>query len=189
MKKAGFTFIEMAVVVAIIGLVIPVVFSIVYVIIREQVKIYRLSEVKRQGDFVLSTIENTIKNYALSTHNAVPPNDTNEICNANATSGGDPYFRDRYNLDSYFSYSLSSSKISSNSSVTGATALLTTDSVIIQLIGANPLVGCTRSSIYSTPVISINFSICYNVNGSCTSTRAEETAALNYSTKVKMKSY
>lgn len=188
MRRSGFTFIEMALVVAIVGLVIPVIFSIVYVILRQQVKVYRLSEVKRQGDFTLSTMENTIRNYAKTTHSGVP-DDTNEICGGNGSSGANPYFKDRIDLSSYFTYALSSGKIASTSSVSGANSDLTTDTVIVQLIGSTPLIGCTRSSIYSTPVISINFSVCYNISGSCTSSRPEESATLNYSTKVKMKSY
>jgi prepilin-type N-terminal cleavage/methylation domain len=79
MKKRAFTLIETLVVIAIIGLITPIVFTIIFIITREQMKTSRLILVKRQGDNILNNISFTIKNYAYSIYSASPPDETNEV--------------------------------------------------------------------------------------------------------------
>ncbi|PIY70331.1 hypothetical protein COY89_01780, partial [Candidatus Roizmanbacteria bacterium CG_4_10_14_0_8_um_filter_36_36] len=73
MKKwLAFTLIETVVVIGVIGLVLPVLFTILFVILQQQSKLNRLQQVKKNGDFVLSILEKTIKNRANSIYENTP---------------------------------------------------------------------------------------------------------------------
>ena len=65
-KKAGYTLVEMMLVIALIALLMPAVFSILYVIMQQQVKIYELTETKRQGDYVMQLMKEKIMRDAIS---------------------------------------------------------------------------------------------------------------------------
>ena len=87
--KKGFTLIETIVVVAVIGLTLPVIFSIFFVLFQQQTKIYRLNTVKKEGDYVINLIENTIRDDAvtiLSSNSPIPPDATNLKCANDSTS-------------------------------------------------------------------------------------------------------
>ena len=184
--KKSFTLIEMIVVIAVIGLVLPALFSIVFVILQQQTKIYRLSEVKKQGDAALSIIEDVMKNngYGIYSEQAL----TNEKC-AVASSvypaaapydGANFYLKDK--LGNWFRFDLSNSAISSSSAHLIQPASLTNSKVVIS---SDHFISCSRTSLYSTPLIFIKFSVSYNT----TSTRNEEIASITYQTRIKLKNY
>lgn len=182
--KKGFTLIEMIVVIAVISMTLPSIFAITFGIARQQNKIYRISKVKEEGDYVLNTLTNTIKNNAVSIHSSSPATSLNEICllvesPAPTTS---LYFQDSYN--NWFGYSLASNVISSASSNLGSPIALNSNKVLIN----NFSIGCEKTTSFSNATISLSFDICYDTGGKlCTSTRPEETASLHYQTKVKMR--
>jgi len=62
-RNSAFTLVEIIIVLAIIGVLLPIVFSILFTITRQQTKIYRLSEAKQQGDFVMAFMKSQIKDY------------------------------------------------------------------------------------------------------------------------------
>ncbi len=188
-SNIAFTLIEMVVVLGVISLALPVLFAIIFTILQQQAKIIRLQEVKKQGDFVLSTMENTIRNYAVSIHNTFPPDPENEICKTQGLeeTANPMYFKDK--TGAWFSYSLESDKIASGSSnPPNAGGDLTTDKVKVSQNGDNFFLSCVRKSAYSPPIISVNFKIEYNTAPTA-STRPEETASLTYQTKIKLRSY
>ncbi|HRN69881.1 MAG TPA: prepilin-type N-terminal cleavage/methylation domain-containing protein [Candidatus Woesebacteria bacterium] len=57
MNKKAFTLIEMLIVLTVTAILIPTVFSIVIVIMRQQVRIYKVVETRRQGDYILTFIK------------------------------------------------------------------------------------------------------------------------------------
>src|SRR3989338_581338 len=178
MKKA-FTLIEMLVVVGVIAFILPVVFTIVFAILRQQAKIYALQEVKRQGDFILGNIRTNLKNSAATVHSG-PPDESNLVCNtANSSNSGPLYFRDRFNNN--FWYSTNSDIVASNSSILEATLNLTNDKVRVESIS----ISCERQATFSSPVISISYTVDYDTS----STRAEDKASFNYQTKIQLRSY
>jgi len=185
-KLKAFTLIEMLVVVAVIGLVLPAIFAIVFGIARQQTKIMRLSQVKGEGDYILTVITNNIRNNAISIHTDTPGDSLNEVClNVESQS---PIPSSLYFLDSEgatFGFSFAGNKVSSESSVV-ATSLLNTDKTIV----SNFEIGCTKTATFSNPTVLINFDICYDTGtGTCISTRPEEIANLHYETTVKLRKF
>jgi len=174
-----FTLIEMIVVIATISLVLPALFTIIFAILQQQIKIQRLSIIKREGDNVLNLMENTIRNYSESVHSATPPNDTNKICQSKNQQEA-IYFKDKFNNWFRFYLNNNNNKIASQSSIVGLIDLTSSQTKI-----DNFTIQCYRTSLYSPPVININFTISYNTSF----LRVEENASLNYQTKVKLRSY
>lgn len=180
-KSLSFTLIEMLIVIGVISLTLPAFFSIFFSLLRQQAKIYALSQVKREGDFALNTITNIIRNYGVSIHSSTPPDENNKInCPQSGTQIINDYFLDKYG--NYFRFYLESDHIASTSPIiTPTTIPLTTNRVQV----TNFNLACAQTSPFSPPIIKVNFTVTYNTG----STRPEDTASLNYQTQIKMKSY
>src|SRR3990167_2946832 len=164
--KFGFTLIEVIVVVGIVGILTPALFSVVFGILRQQAKVQALKQAKREGDFLLQSIENNIRNYAFSVHSNVPT-DTNTVCNSSGASYSlsNLYFKDKFgNWFKYDSVHIGSDyiKIASDSSIVLADGDLTTSKVDVQ----NFTLSCTSTSAFSPAVVSIEFKISYNTDSS-----------------------
>ncbi len=180
-NKTGFTFIELIVAISIVTFTLPALFTIVFSIFRQQAKITALQEVKKQGDNAISAMKSTIINYANTIYNS-DLSDNYLVCNSEDTShSGDLYFKD--SLKNYFRFYLDNDKISSKSSTT--TVYLTSNKVKISQIASTPFIKCDRTSIYSSPIVSINFKVKYNTS----STRIEDQAEMIYQTKIKLKEH
>ena len=182
-KNKAFTLIEVIVVIGVIGIVLPVLFSIIFSILQQQTKIQRLSLVKKEGDYILNVIENVVRNYAVKIYSE--NSFINEKCaSAGSTYGPENgntfYFQDKYNR--WFNFYLNSTTITSNSANLSSSVNLNSSQTKISSFSLQ----CYRSALYSPPIISINFTIEYNTN----SNRAEEKIIpLTYQTKIKLKSY
>jgi hypothetical protein len=179
----------MLIIIGIISFVLPVFFNIFFSFLRQQSKIYALSQVKREGDYILNTITNTIRNYGISIHSTTPADESNKIVCETEKSILNNYFLDKYG--SYFRFCKSSTGttcdgtdnyIASYSSKLNPNVIpLNTSKVKI----ANFSLSCLQSSIFSPPTIKISFVIEYNI----LSSRPENYASMNYQTQIKMKSY
>lgn len=183
MKKKGFTLIEMIVVVAIISIIIPTVFAIMFVLVRQQVKVNRLNIVKQEGDYALNIIGNLIRNNATTIHSASPTQDSNIICDVvgKSTAGTAIYFDDQYGA--WFGFSQSSGKISSSSSVLASAVDLTSAKTLI----SNFSVSCERKQTFAPSIVYISYDICYNISSSCATNRPEESAQLHYQTEINLR--
>ncbi|MBI4225910.1 type II secretion system protein [Candidatus Roizmanbacteria bacterium] len=186
---AAFTLIETLVVIFVLGLVFPLVFSIIFVILQQQLKIFRLTEVKRQGDYIVSFLQDVIKDNGYKIYN----NAGSEICEAGDTfpfphSGTPSSFSDEYSSSFSLSYDGSNLSIIYTNPVAPAPTFafppgsLNSSKVIVDSF----LASCNRVSQFSAPLVSISFKTCY---GSCTSTRPEEIAVLDYQTNIKLRSF
>jgi len=179
MKKGGFTLLETIVVVAIIGLTLPVIFAIIFTLMRQQVKIYQLSQTKREGDYLINIMENTIRNRAVANYSSEVLSDANVVCKDESSAFADPYFLDEDNK--FFSYKLIGTKVSSDSA---NPADLTSSKTVV----SNFSISCTRNSIFSPPSVFLSFDICYDtISGNCITDRPEEVASLHYQTKIKLR--
>jgi len=183
-KLVGFTLIEMIVVIAVIAVTLPSIFAIVFGITRQQTKIYRISKVKKEGDYILNLLTNTIRNSAVSIHSSSPATIFNVICRIVVSPAPTTslYFLDSTN--NWFGYSLASNVISSSSSNLASPIALNSNKILIN----NFLIGCEKTALFSNANITINFDICYDTGGKlCTSVRPEEFATLHYQTIIRMK--
>ncbi len=184
MKKIkGFTLIETIVVIAVIGLTLPVIFSIFFVLLQQQTKIYRLNTVKKEGDYVISLIGNTIRNEAVTIHSASPSDDTNKECTGDGSlynSTSSLYFLNKTGL--WFGY-ISDGITIASSSASLASIDLTSSKTKISSFS----ISCSRRYLYSQPSVSLSFDIKYCNDVACSQTRPEELASLHYQTKIKLR--
>lgn len=185
-SNTSFTLIEAVVVIGVISIALPALFAIIFVILQQQIKINRLQQVKKEGDFILAAMMTTIKNNARAIYKEAAF--TNEECGNNETLypvsypdvpdlGTNFYFKDKNG--NRFNYYLSSGAISSASAT--VTMLLTSTKVSVDTFQ----ISCNRSAAFSTPTVSISLTVKYNT----ASTRPEETASLTYNTRIKLKNY
>jgi prepilin-type N-terminal cleavage/methylation domain-containing protein len=189
-KKRGFTFIEMLVVLAVIAVALPSLFLIVYAILQQQVKIYRLTEVKRQGDYLINNMVSLIRNsgtglYRYNGVTGIPVCDS--TANSPYPSSGNGttnlYFKDR--TGTWFAFAYSGTQVASQSGSAIGTLSgvnLTTSKVKV----SNLSFACTKASTFSAPLVTVGFTIKYN---STSATREEENATLDYQTFVKLQTY
>lgn len=63
--KLGFTLVEVIIVLSIIALSFPILFSTLFVVTRQQVATNRLTDVKQQGDAVMNYLTTQIRNNAI----------------------------------------------------------------------------------------------------------------------------
>lgn len=189
-RKSGFTLLETVIVIGIISFILPVIFSIVFSITRQQAKVYVLSTVKREGDNALSIIENTIRNQAVSLHNGIPQA-SNKICTdtsirypaTGSSNGSDFYFYDKSGEYFRFRFLNATDEIASSSSISNASVDLTSDT---NTRVSNFAISCNQTSEFTPPLVDISFTI---EQKQTTSTRIEDIASLNYSTKIKLRNY
>lgn len=180
-NKRGFTFVELIIVVGVIAVALPALFSILFIVIRQQVKIYYLSEVKRQGDYALNIIENTIRNSGQK----IVDGNGNDLCTTANSTGSISTFRDRYNNTFSFSVPLGTTKISSSSSIlAGGSVDLTSNKVRV----TNFSIICSRTEEFSTPLVSVSFDVS-QASAAGITPNPNESASLEYRTKIKLKTY
>jgi len=189
MKKfKSFTLIETIVFIAVVGLTLPAIFTIFMVLLQQQAKIFRLSTTKREGDYMINLIENTIKNEAvtiLSSTSPMPPDSTNTKCDKDATSYSSIsslYFLNKNGL--WFGYLINGNALASSSASMASTNLNSTKTRISSFS-----MSCSRTYAFSQPSVSLSFDIEFCNDVSCTQTRPEEISTLHYQTRIKLRSY
>lgn len=201
-QKHSFTLIEIIVTVGVVALALPVLFAIIFTITREQLKLYRLTEVKRQGDFAMSTMTTLIRNNAIGIYSEHTLSAGSKQCKtagqtySPATDGGATdddhmFFQDKVRTDYWFRFYYNATQIASASSVVSPVGLNTPRVKV-----SNLTMKCSRLNQFSPPLVNISFNVCYNTGTAATqdcgnaSSRVEETSPiLHYSTNVIMLNY
>lgn len=198
MNKKSFTFIEMVVVISVMLFIVPALFSVIFMILREQARVIKLAIVKREGDYLLNSIANTIRNEATSVHSFKPPNEGNVICNSvynYSTTSAALYFKDK--RGNWFGYTQEVSNLSSLSSsfTTFPTSTPSPTPVTYTLNSLNTKVrnftiGCKTNYAYGFPLVNISFDICFKTAlGYCDTPKPEENVNLHYETKIKLRNF
>ncbi len=179
----GFTLLEVMIVLSVMAIIIPAMFTLYFASLRAQRKVMVIRDSKRNGDNALNTIETLIKQNAVSIHIAEPPSATNQICNSTtpSSSGQQLFFKDKDGT--WFSFLSSGDKIASYSaSLSGnSTEYLTNTKSLISSF----TLSCDYVTNISPPLVSISFTIAQNGPTG----RAEEVSLMNYQTKIKLRSY
>lgn len=191
--KNGFTLIETLIVIAVVSITLPVLISVIFILMRQQIKIYRLSQVKEEGDYVINLLESTIRDRAVTIHSG-QPSDANVVCqNTNYPLSGtvdNLYFRDEDRQ--WFGYLFENDSIASKSADLDnppnvLTFALTSSKI---LVDSTFSISCSKNSVYSAASVLINFDICYDTgSGNCESIRPQELVSLHYQTRIKLRNY
>lgn len=163
-KKKGYTLVEVLLVISLIGLLMPAIFSILYVIMQQQLKIYELTETKRQGDYIMQIMKEKVLRDArtlrrdddgIFANSAVISN----VCNTSGSSftgihsGLDFVFLDEVNNP--FQYVLvggDSLRIRQLGSPNVDAALNSTRVNIVDFE-----ISCYRKSDFTTPIVSFSY--------------------------------
>lgn len=188
MKKC-FTLIETIVVIAVIGITLPVLFAIILTLMRQQLKINRLSEIKREGDYISSVLENTIKDRAVSIHSGLPVNDTTIVCeSANSSSNSSAtilYFLDK--SKNWFGYQFTGNTLASESAdLINPSIDLNSSKIFVSAFS----ISCSRNTVYSAQSVQFSFDVCYDTGlPNCATTRPEEINSLHYQSRIKLRNY
>ncbi len=172
-SKHGFTLIELTIVLTILGIILPAVFSIFLAHLRAQTKVLILQEVKRNGDEALNTITTLIKADGRSLQDV----DGARVCD----TAGTTYSDDIYVVDSNdnrFMFHEVQGRIASESAQTD---YLTTSKVAV----TNFSLTCQRDSQFTSPLLTLSF----NVSQAQSTSRAEESVTLPYQTKVRLRNF
>lgn len=184
MKKA-FTFIEVAVVIGVISIALPTLFAIFFLILQQQVKLLRLTEVKRQGTFLNDTLTTLVRNNAIGIYKA---DKTTQVCSYNSAAVDKSYINRLYFKDkqsNWFDFNATSQKIASNSSILNATTDLTKN-IKVLIDPASFTSQCSVTS-YATPIVIFSYDMCFNISGSCGS--AGDKVSLHFQPTVKLRNY
>lgn len=195
-NQFGFTLVEIVIVLAIIGVLLPIVFSILFTITRQQTKIYRLSEAKQQGDYVLAFIKSKVRDYG----NKVYKDDVEEFETCNDSVAPDNTHTSQNGLDFYIkkkdtqkgyvqfyteNFPIGDPTDTSNPqrlwfSDSGDKQILTTDTVRI----SNFEISCYRRTVTQLPFVFVSFTIYYKTN--LATAKPEDLAVLNYKGVIKL---
>lgn len=176
----------MVVVVGVLGFALPVLFSIIFLIIQQQARIYSLQQLKKQGDNAYYSMQTTIKQYAATiTNPSIYPTTLYptiiDICpvypTPSPTSAPFLFMFDKAGVA--FSYTFLNDKIASNSPGNGITNLyLTNDKVVV----SDLLFSCYHTNQYSPAIIWTSFKVTQPGG-------ATNSASMQYSTKFQLHTY
>lgn len=201
--KRGFTLIEVVVVIAVISITLPVIFSVMTIVAKQQGKIFRLSEAKQQGDFALNFIQDYIQTNADEIYRSYDGNSylsplCTEVGTAETTqTGTDFYFPKKQIPNEYFRFLNQRATIALDGGGTreisqiflddnGETKRLTTNNVKIE----NFEMECYRKNADTPPFVKVAFIVYYTGNSDAfnlNTAAKEELAILNYRTVIQLR--
>lgn len=190
-QKSGFTLIEIIVVMAVMSILLPTVFSVMFIIMQQQLAAHKLSETKQQGDLIMNYMKQTI------TQDAVGIASTSGFaqCSAPGTSHSDSLGEFNFTLDDsptpdMFSFRVNAGGIAFEeyrySALLGmyqtATSVNLNDSGTVKI--TNFLIECRKREDFSFPVVSFSYDVEFV---DTTPTAQEGVVTLHYQTKIKLR--
>lgn len=180
--KKGFSLLEMIVVIAVIALVLPAVFAIVFSILKQQVSVYKLTEEKRQADNILNILKNNIRpavgvysdmiGTEVCTGGRYPGN-TNTFSHGGTDPNYPMLFKDK--LNHYFQFYINSSNNEFYYQIDNTANPVTNSKVTVSSFN----IACEKDTSYSPSVLDINFSVSYG-----TTTTDTDTIPIVYHTRI-----
>ena len=182
--QKAFTLVEVIIVVAILGIVLQIVATILVTIMRQQTAIIRFGDVKKEGDQILAIIKSEIQTKARGTYDNAGGNP--EIClNTTPVTMQGEYFLKKtggYFIVNYVApgaLPANPGKITFRDGVAGTIVDLSSKKVNV----TNFTFQCVKLGTYANKLIAIDFDIAATTNLMI----AEGNPTLHYSTKVLIK--
>ncbi len=153
-KNKGYTLIEVLIVITILGIIMPAVFSILFAILQQQAKISEITEVKRQGDYALQYMKEKISREAdgVIDNTGLLTLCDNPVQDTSATAGADFIFQGTSDFNFY----------------TNAGILMFNQGLLTTPLTASPIVisdfqiACIKKSTYASPIIMFSFRVTFN---------------------------
>lgn len=178
-SRSGFTLIEMMVAVGVIAIVTPVIFNLLFISFRNEIRVRYLKTVKNGGDFALSSTNSIIRQFAFRVVDCTTP--TTEIT-TDYSSSSEICFRTKDSQ--YFRLYLTGGAfvigpVGSNTVVPGINATIT-DNTQITISDLN--ISATKSYSFTSHMVSISFKV-------CKANTTEQSVCLNYASKAKIRNY
>lgn len=174
MQKA-FTLVEVIIVVAILGVVLQIVASILVTIMRQQTAIIRFGDVKKEGDQIIERMKSEIYNRTANVTNGA----STELCtygsDANMTTSG--FFVD--SQSTLFRFYQSGNRIvmsngASSSYLNSTKTKITASSLVVR---------CSRRGQFSNRLVLVSF----DIESVVTAMQVEGNPTLHYSTLIMLK--
>ena len=181
-KNSGFTLIEMLMVLGIIAVIMPAIMSISYAILTQQLRIYRLTETKRQGDYIINIMKEKIARDARALYDNVAGAN---VCAGAGTSFSSPsgttfdFVND--NGDTFSFRQVGNNMVFNDNTILPViTSYLNDTRVTI----TNLTIECVRKTLLTHPLVGFSFDITFVDS---TPTVREGVSSLHYQTKVKLR--
>ncbi len=158
-QSKGYTILEMLIVIAIVGVIMPAIFSILFVILQQQQKINEIVQTKRQGDYILSIMKEKIQREATGITDGTG---TNAQCNLAGSSfipasQAQPM---RFTRDtSQFWYAYSAERLTHVDTAPNPqlSVQLHSDKIRVTQFGME----CAKATAESRPIVSLSFTLQY----------------------------
>ncbi len=176
----GFTLIEIMVVVGVLALTLPMVLTILFSVLSQQVRIMRLTQVRNEGDTIASVIRNTIINNATR----IESNSGEPVCKdvGSLTMNTMRFLDVDGNWFSFLFDNSNGGRLASHSASLPGGLPLHSDKIAI----ADYQIMCERTTVFQPPVITITFDVIYYSS----STRVEEQdIAMPYKIYIPLREY
>ncbi len=172
-SRRAFTFIEILVVLTVISFILPALFAIIFSVLRQEIHLYAVKNLKTQGDYALQSMKNSIVQNGTD---IIDENGQQNVCPVSTSPTPTPFPVLRIMGKSLedFSYSTLNDKIASESGTN--TVYLTNDQVRI----SNLLFTCYRTNSFSPSIVTVSYIV---------SDSAYNTLQLPFYTSFQLKSY
>ncbi|OGK12999.1 hypothetical protein A3A93_04080 [Candidatus Roizmanbacteria bacterium RIFCSPLOWO2_01_FULL_38_12] len=176
-KKKGFTLFEMLIVISLFAILLPTIFAILSTILRQQLRLYRIVEAKRQGDAAMSFMKNQILRQGVAIEDEMGQAQCNDALDEYSPPFGDNFriIIDKSNGNNEFYYFIQSGQMIGY--VRGMPIISTSLTTNIVTV-INFHISCFRRSLNSPPIIEISYTV--------QSTDGINTIILPYRTKVRL---
>lgn len=194
-RHNAFTFVETILILGILGIMLPMIFSILTTVASQQNKIYRLSEAKTEGDYAMAFIKQRLKNHGENIYKdealliEACAESRSQDSEYESPKGRQFYLTKRDTNNSFMQFFTEEfegftaadpfEQIIFNDN--GAKTPLTSEQVVVR----NFHMRCFRASGAVPPTVEISFQIYYKTN--LATARPEDIALLNYKGVVRLR--
>ncbi len=148
-RHNAFTLVEVIVVIGILALVLPIITTILFGVLRQQILVTRITEAKRQGDQAMGVIQTNVSQDAATIYRTVGGG-VAEVCNIPSSIETLDYFMDVTSVN----------KIEVTlSTIDGILRLNGSPITNTKVTVTNLVMQCYRKALHTNPLVKISFAI------------------------------